>query len=901
MRSLWYTSVHLLARSTRRTRRTCSTLAVTALTVAGVAAVAGASPAGAAPAARARPVTPAISPDDPTASFNDLRTGWDPNEPTLTPTAVNGPNFGQIFSTSVKGQVYAQPLVIGNTVIVATEKDWVYGINATTGAVLWSTQVGTAYHITSCSDLTPDIGITSAPVYDPSTNTVYVMALVKKISFEWHLFGIDVSTGAVTLAKRIAGSPTNNSHLTFNAIQQGQRAGLLLMNGWVYAAFASHCDHTPYAGYVAGVHVAQRPLQTTLWTDEAGVSSGKLAGIWQSGGGIMSDGSGRIFVATGNGISPPKSPGNTPPGELAESVTRLAPSPTDGSLSPQDFFSPANAPSLDTADHDFGSGGPVGLPFGTSTYPDLVTVEGKGGTLYILNRDNLGGREQGSGNGDQDLADLGPLPEHFGHPAAFGDTTTLTSSNASSSSDYMVFVGKQDYMRELKFGVSSSDKPTITDDANSTFTLGFSSGSPIITSNGTDPASAIIWAVNSSGSTGTGSSLGAWDLLPQPKAGGGTKLREIWSGSIGTASKFSIAATSNGVVYVGTRDGKLLAFGLKSGAALQRSTTVSYPDTALGSAASTPVSVTATRTVTVTGTQVTAMSTPAPFTVGTVTETHNGSTTPVTFPVTLHKGDALHAPVTFTPAAPGGATGQVTFTTTAAKDAAAVPLIGDGTQTGLFATSTALSFAIVENEGTVVTNVPVGVTVPLTTAITNGGDTPVTVTSVTPPTGPYTAQNLPKVGTVIKPGASVTVQITYVPQAVATSNGSFTVTASKGTSATVTLTGTSLAPLTKFTASPSTVHFGPVRVGHTARVLVHVVNAGNQPSLMKRTPGPGGAFGAPLRVPNGLPVNGGYDLELPVTFHPTKAGAFTGVYVLRWTDHFGTHTLNVPITGTGVG
>jgi Abnormal spindle-like microcephaly-assoc'd, ASPM-SPD-2-Hydin len=197
--------------------------------------------------------------------------------------------------------------------------------------------------------------------------------------------------------------------------------------------------------------------------------------------------------------------------------------------------------------------------------------------------------------------------------------------------------------------------------------------------------------------------------------------------------------------------------------------------------------------------------------------------------------------------------------------------------------------------------VPVGVTVPLTTAITNGGDTPVTVTSVTPPTGPYTAQNLPKVGTVIKPGASVTVGITYAPSQVATSNGSFTVTASSGTSATVTLTGTSLAPVTKFTASPRTVHFGSVRVGHTARVLVHVVNAGNQPSLMKRTPGPGGAFGAPLRVPNGLPVNGGYDLELPVTFHPTKAGAFTGVYVLKWTDHFGTHTLNVPITGTGVG
>jgi hypothetical protein len=176
----------------------------------------------------------------------------------------------------------------------------------------------------------------------------------------------------------------------------------------------------------------------------------------------------------------------------------------------------------------------------------------------------------------------------------------------------------------------------------------------------------------------------------------------------------------------------------------------------------------------------------------------------------------------------------------------------------------------------------------------------VTVTSVTPPTGPYTAQNLPKVGTVIKPGGSVTVQVTYAPNHVTTSSSSLAITASNGTSAAVTLTGTSLAPVTKFTASPGTVHFGSVRVGHTAKVMVHVVNAGNQPSLMKRTPGPGGAFGAPLRVPNGLPVNESYELALPVTFHPTKAGTFTGVYVLKWTDPSGTHTLNVPITGTGV-
>ena len=75
--------------------------------------------------------------DDDTASLDNLRTGWDPGEPGLSPSVVNGSSFGEVFSTAVKGQVYAQPLVIGSTVIVATEQDWVYGLNAGTGAIEW--------------------------------------------------------------------------------------------------------------------------------------------------------------------------------------------------------------------------------------------------------------------------------------------------------------------------------------------------------------------------------------------------------------------------------------------------------------------------------------------------------------------------------------------------------------------------------------------------------------------------------------------------------------------------------------------------------------------------------------------------------------------------------------------
>ena len=80
--------------------------------------------------------------DDPTASQDSLRTGWDPNEPGLSPSVVHGVSFGQVFRTAVNGQVYAQPLVIGSTVIVATENDWVYGLNASTGVIMWLTSLG---------------------------------------------------------------------------------------------------------------------------------------------------------------------------------------------------------------------------------------------------------------------------------------------------------------------------------------------------------------------------------------------------------------------------------------------------------------------------------------------------------------------------------------------------------------------------------------------------------------------------------------------------------------------------------------------------------------------------------------------------------------------------------------
>jgi hypothetical protein len=903
MTSLGNRAIYARARSALGARKCFSGLAVTALAAAGITAVAAAGPAGAAAAHAGRhhhaaPAAPGAGPsnDETTVSQNDLRDGWDPNEPTLTAAALQNGSFGQIFKTSVDGQVYSQPLVIGNTLVVTTEKDWVYGLNATTGAILWSTQLGTPYHITSCNDLTPDIGSTSTPVYDPSSGTVYVLALVNEVSYEWHLFGINVSTGAITYKQRIAGHPTNDSSLTFSALPEDQRPGLLLMNGWVYAAFASHCDHGSYDGYVAGWQVGS-PGTTTLWADDVGVAN-KKGGIWQSGGGLMSDGSGRIFVASGNGISPPKGPGNKPPAQLAESVIRLQPQ-SNGDLQAEDFFSPSNAPSLDASDEDFGSGGPTGLPFGTSAYPDMLMQAGKFGEIYLLNRDNLGGRSSGDSGA---LATVGPIAAQWNHPAFFADTTTLTAANTPSSNDYMIYVGKNDYVREFKVGAKSNGKPTLTDVNNSTFTIGYSSGTPAITSNGTNPSTGLIWVEHHTDTSGSGAYLGAWELLGVPRSGGGTKLSEIWSAPIGTGSQFIPAATANGMVYIGTRDGDVYGFGITSGAALKPSGTAQFSGTSVNSATTRHISVTATRTVTVTGASVTAAGTTAPFTLGQVMLTRAGGTpASVKFPVTLHKGDVLRAAVKFAPAAVGGVDGDVSFTTAGSTSPALVPLIGNGIQTGLFATSPALKFVIDQDDGMLITNVPVGITAQALTTIANDGDTAVTVKSVTPPTGTYRAFGLPKPGTVIKPGQTISVKVIFSPRHNVTTNGSFTITPSRGAPVTVSLTGTGLAPFSRFTFTPAVVHFGSVPVGHTVKMIINVTDVGNVPSLIGRTTLPAAPFGAPVHATDGLPVNQGYNLALPVTFHPAKAGPYHGIYKLTWTDRFGTHSLSVPVTGTGVG
>jgi predicted lipoprotein with Yx(FWY)xxD motif len=808
--------------------------------------------------------------DEPTISDDQARDGWDPSEPLLSPAAVAGGTFGQLFSTSVNGQVYAQPLAVGGSLIVATENDWVYSLNSETGAVNWSLSLGHPWpsNVAGCEDLTPDIGVTSTPVYDSSTGTVYMVGVVNNAANAYapsvDLFAVDAASGTVDWKVPIQGTPVNELSRPFDPLTERQRAGLLLLDGSVYIGFASYCDQQPYVGHIAGVNTTTHAL--TMWSDES-ASTDTQAGIWQAGGGLVSDGTGRIFVGTGNGVSPAAGGGTSPPGELGDAVVRLAVQP-GGSLVAQDFFSPANAPYLDAHDQDFGSGGPIALPFGTSAYPNLLMEAGKDGRIFLLDRDDLGGRNSKTDHPvyETPIAYAGQV----GHAAAFA---------GSGGADYVYYHGGTDFTRAFKFNTTTA---ALTEAGHTADQFRGSSGSPVITSNGTDPTSAVMWEVNTGGVLSSHGTLEAFDAIPTSSG----QLNMIWSAPIGIAAKYSVPATDSGRVYVGTADGHVLGFGAPDKAPLS-GTPLAFT-VAVGSSSCGTATVTATAAVTVTGVTASSASAPDPFTVN----QPNGCAAAVTFPQTLTTGQTLTVPVTFAPTAPGGATAALAFaTSTHDFSTVNISVSGTGTQTGFFASAASLEFG----------TVPTGTSSTMETVITNGGTATETVTSTSAPTGPFSATGLPASGTSIKPGGSVTLTITYKPTAATGDTGSLSVTGSLGgTVATVSLAGTGVTGQGTLSASPASVSFGNVPLGQQHSQTVTIANTGNLPMMIKTFWSPTVPFGTPVPLPTAITLNAGDTAVLPVTFTPQSLGAVSGAYTVTASDGYNpAQKLTIAVTGTG--
>ncbi|HEV7205109.1 MAG TPA: choice-of-anchor D domain-containing protein [Jatrophihabitans sp.] len=806
----------------------------------------------------ARPA--AAGADAPTVSVDTLRTAWDPNEPALTQTSVRSSDFGQIFAAHLDGQIYAQPIVIGSMLVVATENDQIYGLDASTGAVSWQRDLGPAWPVSTigCGDLVPNIGVTSTPVYDPVSKAVYVTTKVNDGADvdhpHWYLHSLDLASGAERAGwpVKIAGSPQNDPTSPFDPENQMQRPGLLLMNGVVYIAFGSHCDVEPYRGYVVGVSTTSASM-TAMWTTDPATSS-MGAGIWQGGGGLASDSAGRIFLTTGNGLSPPPGPGSAPPLSLAESAVRLQVGST-GTLSAADFFSPSDAPTLDLNDTDLGSGGPLLLPpvFGAGTaHPKLMVVMGKDGRVFLLDRDNLGGRSQGPNLSDAVVGVTGPYQGEWGHPSAYG-----------GEGGYVYEIGSGGPLRALKYGVTGAGTPALFEAGTSVDTFGYTSGSPVVTSDGTTPGSAVVWAEQAPGPTGAGARLVAHLAVP----GTGGVLQQIWSAPIGTAAKFAVPMTDHGRVYVGTRDGALLAFGRPAATAVTA---------APATFASTPVGDTSNATVTITAQRalvLNSVQTAAPFRV-----------TPPALPASLAAGQTLSLPVSFTPTAPGSTTGTLSLITD--QGTVGVSLTGTGTRTGLAATPSGLTFD----------SQPTGSQRTLNLQITNTGTQSETVVSTSPTGGSFTTSGLPAVGDVITPGNNVIVSVVYAPTSPGPETSSLTVTSSAG-ALTVPITGSAVSGQGHLTVTPSTLAFGTVAVGAAKTASFTLDNTGNLPVTVTKAKAPSGDFVSATPLAEGLTIQPGQLVFQQVTYQPAAAHASLGTYAIGADDGFGDRS--VTLTGNG--
>jgi hypothetical protein len=803
--------------------------------------------------------------DNVTNSHDTLRTAWDPEEAALAPSTITSTTFGQLFATKVQGQVYAQPLVVGSTVVIATEDNYVYGLDAATGAIKWQRSVGKPWPASAigCADLTPNFGTTSTGVFDPSSGYVYFTTKVDdgpdQLHPNWYMHAVDITSGAErpSWPVKIVGTPANDPAHPFTPYDVNQRPGLLLLDGVVYLAFGSHCDYGHYIGWVAGVNTGSRAI--SMWSDEAGATSSE-AGIWQGGGGLVSDGSGRIFVSTGNGVTAPDGPGANPPKQISEAVVRLGVA-ADGTISAKDFFSPSNAATLDRNDQDLGSGGPVALPasFGTAAIPHLMAQIGKDGRLFLLNRDNLGGKNQKSGGGDDVVQTLGPYKGVWGKPAVYG-----------GEGGYLYVVQNSGSMLAFKYGVDGTGKPALSLAGNTSEDFGFSSGSPIVTSNGTTAGSGVVWVNNVDGPTGANGRLCAYNAVPA-----NSHLNLLRCFPIGTATKFSTPASSGGRVYTGTRDGIVYGFGQPTTAALQ-TTQTAFGDVQVGQKSTATVTATAARTVTVNSVDTTG----DPYAVA-------GAPT---LPVTLTAGQKISVPVTFAPTAPGSITGALRFSVTEAglTYTLGAGLQGDAIRPGLTPTPNSLDFG----------QIPVGSTKNLTVNFTNTGTADETVTGVTAPTGAFAASGLPAAGTVLQPGQSVAASIAYTPTAATTDTSQVVVTGPQG-SATVSLTGQGAVGHSELSITPSSLSFGAVPVGQSATRKLTVENTGNLPVTVTKAAPPALPFVVDTPLPEGLVLNPGDGVEVDVTFAPTVAGSFSNTYLISSDDGQGAHA--IPVVGTAAG
>jgi hypothetical protein len=503
---------------------------------------------------------------------NLSRDGTNTQEYALTTSTVTTATFGKLFSCPVDGVTYTQPLwvpgltvngTVHNVIFVATQHDSFYAFDADSSPCvqLWhvnlidSTHGGTNGEVpvptpavgNGNQDIQPEIGVTSTPVIDSATGTIYVLSksiITASTTFFQRLHALAMTTGTekftgpVDLAASVPGTGDGGSTVSFNLQTQHQRSALALVkvNGSnvIYVTSASHEDRPPYHGWVLGYAAGNLTQQVAIFNTTA--NSG-LGGIWMGGGAPAADSSGSLFLATGNGQFDGNA-SSSPNNDFGDSILKLD---ATTALTLSDWFTPDDQLNLENNDTDLGSGGVTLLPDQpTGPFNHLLVGAGKESIVYLVNRDGMG--HYHSSDNSEIVQSFSASNGSFGTPAFWQNNLYYAGAGGSLQLfEFDPVMGK--------FITSPSSQ--------SAHSFPFPGGTASISSQGTSDGIAWVLDVSKYGvpsSHGLGPAvLYAYDA---------TNLNtELWDSSqatsnrdqAGNAVKFVAPTVANGKVYVSTR------------------------------------------------------------------------------------------------------------------------------------------------------------------------------------------------------------------------------------------------------------------------------------------------------------------------------------------------------------
>jgi IPT/TIG domain len=517
---------------------------------------------------------------------NDIyRTGQNLSEYALTPALVNKSSFGKLFSCTVDGAVYAQPLWVPNVTIsgvrhnvllVATAHDSLFAFDADASpcATLWQVNLIDSLHGGTSSggvqsettvpagstgnlvgagagDISPEVGVVGTPVIDPTTNTIYVVSKSvnpNTLKFYQRLHAIDILTGGekfagpASISSAISlpgtGGDSSGGQLPFDEKVENQRPGLALANGVVYIGWGSHEDWGPWHGWLMSFNASNLAFISAFCS----TPNGNFGGIWMGGGAPAIDSSNNLYVLTGNGDWD----GLT---SFGDSILKL-----DSGLSLVTWFTPSDQSFLANNDQDLGSGGAaILIDQPSAPTPHLMIGGGKEGSnqigeLFLLNRDNLGGMTS---------TDTQPqVVQKFSVGGRIFSTSTFWNNN-------LYIAGSGTRLKQYTFN-PSTEQFTFAQQSNSSY--GFPGATAAVSAFGN--TNGIAWALDNT-----------LYCTPQSPGCGPTVLHaydatnistELWNSTqdttgkdqAGSAVKFTVPTVANGKVYIGTRT-EIDIYGLK--------------------------------------------------------------------------------------------------------------------------------------------------------------------------------------------------------------------------------------------------------------------------------------------------------------------------------------------------